>query len=68
MTGKGHGFEMIENKLTEYECRCVIDVLNERFAGGVDDLRDALGLTNREAARAWSALERALKKLQERRV
>jgi hypothetical protein len=50
-------------QLTEYEIKCTIHVLNERLAGGPDDLRDALGVSNSEAARMYAALNRAVTKL-----
>lgn len=53
----------MKDKLTEYERKCVLGVLHERLAGGVEDLRDALGLSNAEAARMWAALKRAVEKL-----
>lgn len=50
-------------KLTPKELDAVIDVLNERIAGGEDDLRDALGLTTAESKLVMNRLERALDKL-----
>jgi hypothetical protein len=55
--------ELTSNRLTAYEIKCVLDVLHEKLAGGQDDLRDALGVSNSEAARMCSALERAVEKL-----
>lgn len=49
--------------LTERQRDAIADVLNERLAGGVDDLRDALGISNKEAKAMWIILERVQKKL-----
>lgn len=52
--------------LTQRQCDAVVDVLNERIAGGTDDLRDALGLTNKAAAEMMRILDRVLNKLSAR--
>lgn len=44
--------------LTPLQRTAVLDVLNERIAGGVDDLRDALGLEPKEAREMMRILER----------
>ena len=49
--------------LTDRQADAVIDVLNERIAGGADDLRDALGLTNKAANEMMRILDRVLHKL-----
>ena len=49
--------------LTDRQADAVIDVLNERIAGGTDDLRDALGLTNKAANEMMRILDRVLHKL-----
>lgn len=51
--------------LTERQGEAVIDVLNERMAGGIDDLKDALGLSQKQANATWAALGRALVKIQD---
>jgi len=50
-------------RLTKLEKEAVVDVLNERLAGGAEDLRDALGLTMKEAERMTERLQSALEKL-----
>src|ERR1700722_11852324 len=49
--------------LTPKQQEAVLDVLNERIAGGVDDLRDALGLEPKEAREMMRILERVTNKL-----
>ena len=49
--------------LTKAEREAVVAVLLERVAGSTQDLRDAIGLTNRQAITMMHALERALDKL-----
>ena len=51
------------NRLTKLEIDAVLDVLNERIAGGSEDLRDALGITEKEAEQMMTRLERAAEKL-----
>jgi hypothetical protein len=50
-------------RLTKKEKLAIIDVLNERMAGGVEDLRDALGISLKEAEQMMTRLERAAVKL-----
>jgi hypothetical protein len=57
------GVNGMKKPLTKFERQAVLSILNERLAGGVDDLRDALGLSKAEAARYFAALERVSKKL-----
>ncbi len=51
------------SRLTQREREAVIDVLNEALAGGADDLRDALGLSERDADQMFSRVESARDKL-----
>lgn len=50
-------------RLTKREKEAVIDVLNEKLAGGAEDLRDALGISLAEAEKMMTRLERAVQKL-----
>ena len=50
-------------RLTKLEIDAILDVLNERIAGGSEDLRDALGITEKEAEQMMTRLERAAEKL-----
>lgn len=50
-------------RLTKKEKEAVIDVLNERLAGGPDDLRDALGISIEDAQRMMTRLENVISKL-----
>lgn len=49
--------------LTPNQREAVVAVLDERLAGGQDDLRDALGLTHREAGDMVRTLQRVRNKL-----
>lgn len=49
--------------LTPNQREAVVAVIDERLAGGQDDLRDALGLTQREAGDMFRTLERVRNKL-----
>lgn len=49
--------------LTPKQREAVVAILNERLAGGTEDLRDALGMTNKEAADMMRVLERVTVKL-----
>ena len=53
-------------RLTKLEVAAVVDVLNERLAGGTEDLKDALGITEQEADRMMERLYNAKHKLEER--
>lgn len=59
----GAASAMSKGTLTVKQREAVLDVLNERIAGGVDDLRDALGLSKREAGDMMRILERVTNKL-----
>ncbi len=50
-------------KLTKKEKEAVIDVLNERMSGGSEDLRDALGISLKDAERMMTRLENVVTKL-----
>jgi hypothetical protein len=51
-------------RLTKAEREAVVDVLNERLAGGTDDLADALGIEDEdEAAKMMERLRSARNKL-----
>jgi hypothetical protein len=50
-------------RLTPFQRDALLSVVNERIAGGVGDLRDALGLDDRQADRTMAALERVVDKL-----
>ena len=50
-------------KLTRKEKDAVIDVLNERLAGGTSDLKDALGISEKDAERMMVRLENVVRKL-----
>jgi hypothetical protein len=50
-------------RLTKEEIRALIDIVNERLAGGDEDMRDALGVSLEEAERISEAAERAISKL-----
>jgi hypothetical protein len=54
------------SRLTKNEIRAIVDILNERLAGGVDDLGDALGMEDDEAERVMQYAESALGKLGQR--
>lgn len=45
-------------RLTRRQTEVLLSVVNERLAGGVDDYRDAFGLSDSAAAREFSILER----------
>lgn len=49
--------------LTPKQQDAILDVINERIAGGVDDLRDALGMETKEASEMMRILERVRTKL-----
>lgn len=49
--------------LTPKQQDAILDVLNERIAGGVDDIRDALGLEPKDAREMMRVLERVVSKL-----
>lgn len=55
-------------RLTRLEKEAVIDVINERLAGGAEDLRDAMGISLAEAEKMMTRLERAVQKLLGRSV
>jgi len=50
-------------RLTKAEKDAVLDVLNERVAGGTEDLRDALGISDKEADQMMARLENVIRKL-----
>jgi hypothetical protein len=52
-------------RLTNLEKKAVLAVLLERIAGGTEDLKDALGLTEEEADRMMDLLDSAAEKLTE---
>ena len=51
------------SRLTKLEKSAVVDVLNERIAGGVEDLRDALGISEKDAEKMMDRLESVITKL-----
>ena len=51
------------SRLTKLEKSAVVDVLNERIAGGVEDLRDALGISEKDAEKMMDRLESVVTKL-----
>ena len=51
------------SRLTKLEKSAVVDALNERIAGGPEDLRDALGLSQKDAEKMMERLESAVTKL-----
>ena len=51
------------SRLTKLEKSAVVDVLNERIAGGADDLRDAMGISEKAAEKMMERLESATEKL-----
>ena len=53
-------------RLTKREIDAILDVLNEREAGGIEDLRDALGITDKEAELMMKTLNSAATKLRKR--
>lgn len=60
----GEASALSKGALTAKQREAVCTVLDERIAGGVDDLRDALGLPNKAAASEMiRMLERAANKL-----
>ena len=53
-------------RLSKLEKQAVRAVISERLAGCVEDLRDAFGVTDKEAEKMWEKLESAADKLAER--
>jgi len=50
-------------RLTKIEVQTLLGVANETLAGSWENLKDAYGMTDKEADRAWKALETAVQKL-----
>lgn len=50
-------------RLTKLEKKALVDIINERIAGGHEELRDSFGITDKEAEAMMKRLESALIKL-----
>lgn len=50
-------------KLTDKEIDALGEIIRERLAGGIEDLADALGISELEAEKLKLCAERAMKKL-----
>ncbi len=50
-------------RLSKAEKEAIIDVLNEKLAGGANDLRDSLGISNDQAAKLMRHLDSACTKI-----
>jgi predicted transcriptional regulator len=50
-------------RLTKAEKEAVLDILHERLAGGTEDLKDALGISEKEADKMMERLNNVVLKL-----